>query len=159
MKNKQLQKWALGAEIMSAVAVVVTIGFLALQMMDNTDALRAQMYHELIRDINDRRLWISRPEYIAINRKLVEGDWESLTYQEQVDFATAAGMLWSIYESAYFANRRGVLGPSEFARFQAGFCHRFSRDQQLWNMRRPPGRPLSEMLSLEFVEQVEATCQ
>ena len=159
MKNKQLQKWALGAEVVSAIAVIATIGFLAFQTMENTDALRAQMYHELIRDVNDRRLWISRPEYIAINRKLVEGDWESLTYQEQVDFATAASMLWSIYESAYFANRRGVLGLSEWARFQAGFCHRFSRDQQLWNMRRPPGRPLSEMLSLEFVEQVEATCQ
>ena len=159
MKNKQLQKWTLGAEIVSAVAVVITIGFLAFQMMENTNALRAQMYHELMRDINERRLHTSRPEYVAINKKLVGGSWESLTYEEQVDFRTTAGMLWAIYESAFFANEKGVLGPSEWFRFQASICHRFTRDRELWNMTHAQGRPISKTLSPDFVEHVEKLCQ
>ena len=61
MKSKQLRKWALGAEIVSAIAVIITIGFLAVQMKGNTNALRAQMYQELMRDLNDWRVMVNDP--------------------------------------------------------------------------------------------------
>jgi hypothetical protein len=131
MKNKQLRKWALVAEIVSAVAIVVTIGFLAIQTMENTNALQAQTYQELMRDLNERRLAVAGPEYSAIDEKWRNNGLESLTYAETRQFRIFAGYLWGIYESAYFANERGILGPSEWSRFHTAMCSRLQRDREL----------------------------
>ncbi len=158
MKNKQLRKWALGAEIMSAVAVVVTIGFLAFQMMDNTNALQAQTYQELMRDLNDRRLAVASPEYSTIDEKYWRDGMASLTYAEKRYFRIVAGYLWGIYESAFFANERGILGPAEWGRFQSSVCRRFERDREMWDSATEKISPISEVLSAEFSDYVQNTC-
>ena len=41
MANDKLQKWALTAEIISAVAIIITLVFVGLQLRDNTRATRS----------------------------------------------------------------------------------------------------------------------
>ena len=53
MRSDQLQKWALGAEIAGAVAVVITLGFLTFQMRENANAVQAQTYQALTQELND----------------------------------------------------------------------------------------------------------
>ena len=158
MKNKQLQKWARGAEIISAVAIVVTLGFLAYETRGNTNAIQAQTYQELMRDLNARRLAVAGPEYSAIDEKWRKDGLESLTYAETRQFRIFAGYLWGIYESAYFANERGILGPSEWARFQTAMCSRLQRDREFWRSASKNIRPISEVLSAEFSDYVDKTC-
>ena len=55
MRSDQLQKWALGAEIAGAVAVLIALGFLVFQMRENTNALQAQTYQALMQELNDWR--------------------------------------------------------------------------------------------------------
>ena len=55
MRNEQLQNWALLAEVVSAIAVLVTLVFLISGMRENTSAIQSQTFQELMRDVNDWR--------------------------------------------------------------------------------------------------------
>ena len=157
MKNKQLRKWALGAEIMSAVAIVVTIGFLAFQIMNNTNATQAQTYQLLMQEMNAYRTLMAEPHMAAIAEKLSQHGWDGLDPVERRQLYGTATINWGFYESAYFANKRGVLGESEWKRFEMAYCRRRTEQPYLWN---PEGfTPMSKLLTPEFVDFVETTCK
>ena len=157
MKNKQLRKWALGAEIVSAVAVLITVGFLAYQIMNNTNATQAQTYQLLMQEINAYSTLFTDSEMAAIATKARTQGWDGLEAVEQNQFYAAATIRWGFYESAYFANKRGVLGESEWGRFERAYC-RARRDQSgVWE---PAGYPpITELLTPEFVAFVETICK
>lgn len=158
MKNKRLQKWAAVAELISAVGLVITIGFLAFQTMDNTNALQAQTFQELIRDINDwRTLTLTNPELsAATERRALEG-WDNLNSADQRQMWFRDQVIWGVYESAYFANERGVLGEDEWARFEEVICRHYTSPNFLWD---PPGlRSMTNVLTPKFVVYVVSTCE
>ena len=164
MKNKQLRKWALGAEIVSAVAIVVTIGFLAIQTMENTNALQAQTYQQLQSELNAYRAIYADSEsnltkaLINAQDELDSGGMQSLSEDAYWILFNNSTILWGIYESAYFADERGVLGEQEWSRFESAICRRFDLDGPLWNFE---GRFMSTSLNLTkfFVDYVEGTCK
>ena len=110
MRSDQLQKWALAAEIAGAVAVVVTLGFLTAQMRSNTNALQAQTYQALTQELNDWRAEEGNTERLILGEKHRQEGWQNLTRLEQRQIRIRSLIQWSIYETAYFANARGVLG-------------------------------------------------
>jgi len=158
MKNKRLRKWALLSEIISAFAVVVTIAFLAFQMMDNTNALRAQTYQELMRDVNNWRSTIRDSGLLSeskVAEALAGGSSEEigvirLTWLE----------LWGVYEAAFFARERGVLGDNEWRRFEFMIC--FSRSgrssQAFWDSEFEGLPGFTKTLTPTFVEYVDKQC-
>ena len=156
MKSKQLRKWALAAEIVSAVAVIITIGFLAVQLKDNTNALQAQMYQELMRDLNDWRVMVNDPVQLKLPVKHRTEGWDSLSSVERSQLRMPTLTLFGIYESAYFANQRGVLGAGEWARFHSAICRQFSNKADLWNAEGMT--PMRELLTPEFSDYIERTC-
>ena len=156
MKNKKLQKWALGAEIISAFAVVATIGFLAMQTMDNTNALQAQMFQELMRDTNDWRARISGPDAVEMRFKWRTEGFESLTRSEQLQIRMNDLVLWGIYESAYFANERGILAADEWTRFESAICRNRRRNADFWDFDGMTSFPV--LLTSQFLEYVENSC-
>ena len=156
MKSKQLRKWALGAEIVSAIAVIITIGFLAVQMKDNTNALRAQMYQELMRDLNDWRVMVNDPVQSKLLEKHRAVGWDSLSLAEKKQSGLPTLTLFGIYESAYFAKQRGVLGAGEWARFPSAICRQFSMKADIWNAEGLT--PMREWFTPEFVGYIDRTC-
>ena len=157
MKKKQLQRWALGAEVVSAVAVVMTIGFLAFQIMNNTNATQAQTYQLLMQELNAYRTLMVEPRIVAIAVKASQQGWDDLDLVEQRRLYNTAIINWGVYETAYFANKRGVLGESEWKRFELAYCRRRTQQPYLWN---PEGfTPMIKLLTPEFVDFVEATCK
>lgn len=56
MKDGQLQKWALLAEIFGGLAVVLSLVFVGLEVRQNSRALEVSAYQELIGQINDFHL-------------------------------------------------------------------------------------------------------
>jgi hypothetical protein len=156
VKNKQIQKWAMGAEIISAVAVVATIGFLAFQTMENTNSLQAQMFQQLMHDTNEWRASVSDPASVAMRTKFRDEGLESLTRLEQYEYRMANLVLWGIYESAFFANERGVLGELEWTRFEAAICRNRKRDADIWDLEGVA--PFPELLTPTFVNYIEKVC-
>ena len=160
MKNKKLQKWALGAEIVSAVAVVVTIGFLTFQMMENTNAIQAQTFQELMRDINNWRSSIREIERSQLMSKWREDGVDGLSKEELDVLRIVYLELWGIYESAFFANERGVLGEDEWGRFEKVICReRRTQDNVFWGSSYEGLFSFDEILTPIFVDYVETQCR
>ena len=163
MRTDQLQKWTLGAEIAGAVAVVITLGFLVFQMRENTNAVQAQTYQALMQELNDWRTQGNDTERLILAQKHRQEGWQNLTRVEQRQIRMRSLIQWSIYESAYFANERGVLGGREWIRFDRAICRLFGGrvldDQQddLWE---PEGfTPMTELLTPDFVDYIESSCE
>lgn len=156
MTDNRLQKWALTAETISAVAVVITIGFLAFQMMENTNALRAQTYQSLSDQMLDYRHWLVDPDREAAIQKFEAEGWDALTPLERRQMRVPFVSLWNIYEGAFFANERGVLGEDEWLRFHVSMCRSYRGNPHLWN---PGGdTPMSGFLTPRFHGFVEESC-
>jgi len=158
VKNKQLQRWALGAGILSAVAVVITIGFLGFQVMNNTNATQAQTYQLLIQEMNAYRTLMVEADMAEIVEKVVPQGWDDLDRVEQRRLFGTATINWGFYESAYFANIRGISGESEWKRFEmASYRRRMNQPY----VRKPEG--FNSMNDLppdaEFVDFVETNCK
>ena len=152
-----LEKWALIAEIIGGAAIVVTLVFLTFQMRSNTNAIQAQTYHGLMQDLNDYRQVVSDRERIEISQKYQTGGWDSLTRIEKLTLRNTSNMRWGIYEAAFYANERGVLGTQEWSRFELAVCRALVEEGDLWD----PGdvTPMTDLLTPEFVQFVDRTCQ
>jgi len=155
--REKLQVWALTAEIISGVAVVTTLLFLAFEMRDNTNAAQAQTYQILMRELNDYRESMGEFEMATIIEKRRDVGWEGLSRIEQRRLRSTGLVNWGIYESAFFANKRGILGASEWTRFDKAICRRFKNSRYMWA---PDGfGRMDELLTAEFVEYVKELCQ
>ncbi len=156
MKNEDVQKWALLAEIVGGIAVVISLIFLALQMRENTNALQAQTFQDLMQDLNEYRSLINQSD-VSIIRELrrTEG-LESLSVPDQRRIRGYSLILWGIYESAFFANNRGVLGRQEWSRFQSAICRNRIVDNDLWTA--GSLTPMDELLTSDFVAHIDQNC-
>ena len=156
MRVESLQKWALLAEVGGAIAVVVTLAFVAMEMRENTNALQAQTYQELIRDLNTLRAQALNPYVAALEQKLADEGWEGLSPTERLGVRSRATQRWGIYESAFFANERGVLGAVEWERFRVAICRAVDEPDAYWA---PPGvPPMRDFLTPQFIGFVERDC-
>ena len=144
MQEASLRKYALVAEIVSAVAVVVSLIFVALQIKDNTDAVRAATYDDILSDHIQWRMTIASSP--ALNETMVKDFTDSapLTPTEEQTRSWVAQAAWQIYERAYFARKYQTLGDSEWERYEAAICRTFlNRDFET---------ELAPYLTAEFAE-------
>jgi len=125
--------------------------------MKNTNATQAQTYQLLMQEMNACRTLMAEPDIAAIVEKVTQQGWDNLEPVKRRRLYGTATINWGFYESAYFANKRGVLGESEWKRFEMAYCRRRMEQPYLWN---PEGfTPMNNLLTPEFVDFVEAICQ
>ena len=157
MDKDKLRNWALVAEVVSGIAVIVTLAILVFEMRNNTSATQAQTYQLLMQEMNNYRRLFTQPDLAAVVLKYRHHGWENLDPVEQRQFYSTATIRWGFYESAYYANKRGVLGEPEWQRFERAFCRGLNDRLSVWN---PQGYPaMTEFLTPEFVKFVEETCK
>jgi hypothetical protein len=143
---------ALGAigEGVGAVAVVVTIGYLAVQIRQNTHAVRSAAHQETTRDVSG---FVSRvAENADVARILRVGlqDWDKLDDDERMRFSMLLFNVFFNFQHLYSLHREGTLDPEYWAsQWQV----------MLWYMRQPGvGRWWSvakSRLRAGFVEYME----
>ena len=157
MKRKKLRDLALIAEVVSGIAIILTLAFLAFEMRDNTNASQAQTYQILMAELNNYRSMLGEPGMATIIEKRRDEGWDGLSRVEKRRLRVTALINWGIYESAFFANQRGILGQSEWTRFEAAICRRFGNSKHLWA---PEGfTPMNELLTSEFADYVVEQCE
>ena len=159
MKSEKLKSWALIAEIIGGIAVIVTLVFLVVETRENTNALKAQTYQDLMQQVNNfREIILNNKQRYELEEKLERDGWESLTRAEQQDLRLPIQINWGIYESAYYANERGVLGEDEWVRFQIQICRNWeSRNRLYWYP--PDALSLDELLTPVFLSYVKNNCE
>ena len=159
MDTNTLRMWALGAEVVSALAIIVTLGFLVIEMRANTVAIHHQTYQVLTEQLNEYRTTLVGPGGLEAREKLRVQGWDSLTRieQDRVRFPTIN--LFGVYESAFYARQRGVIGLSEWERFATAICRNYRRNLERGSWAPDGGfTPFTELLTPDFVQHIEESC-
>ena len=148
----KLEKWALIAELVSGVAVVVTLVFLIQGIQENTEVTRATAYDRNIDSLNEWRMArVRNPEINRLAIAFFNSTVDTLSDDDVALLLPYIQTLFGIYEKSYFAFKYGVLGASEWSRFSNQIC--LQHDRVI-------AQGLSVFFSLtgEFVAYMEDEC-
>ena len=119
----QLEKWAHLAEIVSGAAIVITLILLVFEVRQNTSAILASSYDRLLSDHIQYRMDLATSTE-TLDAYLTANDREPLANDELR--AERGRMTWisgvMLWERAYFAQRYGNLGESEWQRYRSNMC-------------------------------------
>ena len=153
--NQKLSDWASVAEIISGIAVVVTLVFLVFGIRENTEITRADAYARNLDSLNQSRRQLAQDEEMArIYQAWWEGRGGELDRGERYRLRLWLSAIWADYEMAYFANEYGTLGPSEWRRFETAACENRARmlDPMLWS-------EIESFFSEPFADFMERRCR
>lgn len=150
----KLERWASFAEIVSSVAVVVTLVFLVLGLRENSDIMRASSFASATDSLIDLNRDIMKDGELAyIFEAWRVNDVSHLDDRQMAQLAQMAVALFRTYEKAFIADRYDLLGPGEWRRFERTICVIY------------PGLSEAGMEELvrgsltdDFVRQIEASC-
>lgn len=114
---------ALLAEIVGGAAIVISLVVLVLEVRQNTAAVRASTYDQLLSDHTQYRMDLATntdatEAFLSFNGHAPTGPDELRDQQGRLIWI-AGMMLW---ERAYFAREYGTLGDSEWQRYRSNMC-------------------------------------
>lgn len=110
MNNERIRNWAHVAEIISGVAVLVTLVFLVLEIRGNSDLIRANTFNRSIESLIDYRMQIASNEE---SLKVMAHHW-GIDSTDLLRRQLLVVNLWSIYEKTYFSRQYGLVRPAEW---------------------------------------------
>ncbi len=159
---RDLKDWASIAEIIASVAVVISVFFIVFELRSNTNAIQAQTYQAITAEMNDWRL-LSLEEIQLDQPSFREAGSIDATIKDMRRWRSNRLILWANYESAFFAQQRGILGEEEWARFTVAICRAYSRDSWIWTWDGAEQfewtpTPFAELLTPSFVDYVMEHC-
>ena len=150
--NRKLADWASIAEIVSGLAVVVTLVVLIAEIRDNTQVMRVSAYADSVDSINEFGALVSRDADSArIWDAYVTGNTDDRDRIDLRRLQSWAYIQFRNYEKAYFSEQSGLLGGEEWERFDRTICDFFARAQSA-------GLNIEEPLTLEFLGYVTNSC-
>lgn len=121
----KLSDWGIIAEIVSAIAIVVSLIFVGFEIRSNTQAEYLSSYDRLLAD--NGNWWVAQatnPEtMLAFLEYYGAEDHESLDATVQGIGSAMGTAAIQIYERAYFAHTYGRLGDAEWSRYQRIMCN------------------------------------
>jgi len=126
--NQKLSDWASIAEIISGIAVLVTLVFLVLEIRAGTNATRASMYGDILDSlVENRTLRIEDSELDSLVQQFLAGDLREIDAARRSKLITYLQNTYQLYEKAYYSREYGVIGISEWSRFERIVCNNYSR--------------------------------
>ena len=154
-------RWSLAtyaqlAEVVASFAVVVTLIFLAGEVRQNTEVTQASFYDQTLGEVNEvRGVFAENPELTRLYAAYLAGEQETTgTADQRLQFML--NWLWGIYEKAYFAHQRGLLGGSEWSRFSRRICIAYRTASGRWER---SGWAIKPLLTEEFATFTESSCE
>lgn len=162
-----LQEYALAAEVLGGLAVVATLVFLVVETRENTNAIQAQTYQLLTAELNEGRRIAVSPDVAVITQKIRDSGLDSLSELEWNKAMILKEATWGVYESAYYAEERGILGIDEWLRFENAICRNFRLDFLFWypdkggpaHATEIEGYNLASNVTPRFRQYVETLCE
>ena len=153
--NQKLSDWANLAQIVSGVAVVITLVFLILGIRDNTDVTRAAMYQQSTVSLTEFRRDILRdPEIARLYDAFLSNQAENIDGLDRVRLNQLVLNIFQISENAFFVRRRGLLGDAEWSRFENSICGNYAlvRSAKMT-------QALQRVMTEDFMEYIDSSCR
>ena len=104
-----LKKWAYLAEIGSAIAVVLSLLYVAYELNQNTNAVRAGNWQALLDYSAEADMLVLANADVANVLERAESDYDGLTKEDKRRFAMYAINTFNYWEAAYLHHRQGLL--------------------------------------------------
>jgi hypothetical protein len=152
----KLERWVQVSELVSGLAVLVTLVFLVIGVRDNTNVTQAGAYQDLLAELNQFNFVLMRDSDLAtlwlhrLDHRLHEMDPADAN---RLVFMNRAA--YRVLDAAYFSFRNGSLGPEQWDRFRQSICnlHRTESPNfsELWS-------ETKVLVSPEFVSYLEGAC-
>jgi hypothetical protein len=140
--------------MVASVAVLITLVFLVVGVRQNTEITRSAAYDRSMAGLNEWRLTIATdPELASLFDTYFQKDPASPGPADaRLGFMLNA--LWGVYENAYYAHERRILGDAEWSRFEFQICVSYERDRYRWT----GSRPIRPFLTEDFASYTESRC-
>ena len=151
----QFSHWVGIAEIVSSIAVVVTLILLISTVREGTDLTRATMYESNINSLMEWRTEIVRDRDVArLLDAYTTNGFDSLDSIDRTRTIQLVANVFNVYEKAYFARGYGVLGESEWSRFQGVICTHYVRTMQNETL----SSVMLSVMTEEFMSYLSSNC-
>ena len=153
MKQK-LSDWASIAEIVSSVAIVLTLIILIVDVRENSELLRISAYSEATDKLNNfNNALFTDTDAMRVWRSFIDEEANTLDAVESSRLRVIASTLFRTYESAYFAWQADLMREEEWNRFNRSICIFYQRAESEGN-----GDPIPNVLTDEFLEYMVEEC-
>lgn len=106
--KKKLQNYALIAEIVGAVAVVISLIYVGLGVRQNTSAIRVANHQALVAMDMDKNNWLRDPAFAIIYSKARE-DFSNLSKVELLQYTTFIADTLNAWEFAFITHNNGAI--------------------------------------------------
>jgi len=152
--SKALSNWASFAEIVSGVAVIITLGLLIIGIRENTETTRAAMFASSIESINalERSIMLDA-DVSEIYAAYVDGHTSELKSAERNRLRLLIANYFRSYDIAYSMRKYGLFGENEWNRFERAICtsYKVASDAGYSEL-------ISRLTTQEFMDYVRSSC-
>lgn len=150
MKNDKWVRLSVLAELIGAAAVVLSLAYVAIEIRQNTQAVRSATYQDLVAKSDEFLLTLAQDSALTGIWLRGDADLSSLNDNEVQRYWWIVRTFWRNMENAFRQHERGMLGDLEYELYVSMTCSP-----------KPPGRRLSwqthsPSLSPDFVSFVES---
>lgn len=155
MQKDRIQVFALYAEIISSVAVLATLIFLVIELRENTEVARSSAYSKSMSELNTFRISLNSSELLLpIWVKYLDQEFEDLSRTEEIQMNGIIGTMFGIYEDAYYSYSYGIMGETEWLRFEGRVCENYARVENTAFL-----QPLNRGITAEFTQYIITKCE
>ena len=117
-----LKKWALFAEVIGGIGIIVSILYLAMEINQNTESVQAANHLALIEQLGVVRSWtIQNAEFADIAMR-GNANFESLGAAESSRFTNFTNQYFDVWELGFSMGQRGLVPTDIIDAFNNGFC-------------------------------------
>lgn len=126
-------------EFIGAIAVVVSLIYLALQIRHNTRAVRSRVHHDMIE--STLRIAESLSDNADVGRIVLnaDGGYDELTKGERIRFEAYAERVFSNFESIFYSYRNSMIEEDIWESWESSYLTDISRVSMrcYWQEQRP----------------------
>lgn len=103
------------AEVVGALAVVLTLAYLAIQVRQNTTAIKAASHHAVTDSFNALNVAVIQDPQVGRIWRLGNAGYSNLTEDEQISFSFMMISYIRIFETVYYQRKLGTMEEQLFA--------------------------------------------
>ena len=104
----KLKKWALIAEIIGAIAVVVSLLYVGTGVRQNTNAIQSSNHQNLVAMDLNKNTWFRDPEFAALYESGLQ-DIDALSLAQARQFNTFLADQLNVWEYAFVTHENGLM--------------------------------------------------
>ena len=135
----KLEKWALIAEIIGGLAIVLSLVFVGFQLQQTNQLNRANTYLQIMENLNQATAEVHSIEstfeaWTDLSENITAGNIDAEYSTEQVrEIRFVLGQLFRLYDAAFYAREYSMIGEVEWSRMERNICRTAVGIGQFWD--------------------------